>query len=45
MKKRGMPSPDIADAVALTFYCPVQKKFKVMQDIKNYKPVDWDPLA
>jgi hypothetical protein len=45
MKKRGMPSPDIADAVALTFYCPVQKKFKVMQDIKNYKPVDWDPLS
>lgn len=36
LKKRGMPSPDLADALALTFYCPVQKKGQVDRDVRNY---------
>lgn len=26
MKACGLPSPDDADALAMSFYCPVQKK-------------------
>ena len=45
MKKRGMPSPDVADALAMTFSQPVAPK-----DMRNLlhgtsQADDYDPLA
>ena len=43
LKKRGMKSPDHGDALATTFYMPVQKKPKEgqYQEARH----DWDPLV
>lgn len=43
MKKRGLPSPNIADALALTFARPVVKHVKVYAD-DNRMITDYDPL-
>jgi hypothetical protein len=34
IKKRGLPSPDIADALALTFAMPVVKKISKQRPIQ-----------
>lgn len=38
MLKRGLPSPDRADAIALTFAYPVQRRF----EWQEYDQADWD---
>ena len=43
MKKRGVPSPDMADALALTFAYPVvprsMKQVKEAREVENYSPI------
>ena len=43
MKKRGVPSPDMADALALTFAYPVvprsMKQVKEARQVENYSPI------
>lgn len=41
MKKRGMPSPDRADALALTFAFPIHPKSKADEQTPK---TDWDPF-
>lgn len=49
MKKRGLASPDLADALALTFAFPVQRKPRQLvnvltQTVKKSRGSDYDPL-
>ncbi len=44
MKKRGMPSPDYADALALTFAQPVRQRMQGNRPKKNWHK-DYNPLA
>lgn len=44
IKKRGLPSPDLADALALTFAQPVQKKITVsIAGAREARRKDYDP--
>ena len=44
IKKRGLPSPDLADALALTFAQPVQKKITVsISGAREQRRKDYDP--
>ena len=43
LKKRGMESPDLSDALALTFYCTVSPKAVQLRKTQNV--TDWDPFA
>lgn len=43
IKGRGLNSPDVADALALTFYMPVMKGSLSFNDVKNHKAPEWDP--
>jgi len=45
MKKRGLPSPDEADALALTFAMPVRRKASLAgaSNAKTYSK-DWKPF-
>lgn len=45
IKKRGLPSPDLGDALALTFAYPVAKKRNPLYAKRNTSPLDYDPLA
>lgn len=44
MKARGMPSPDEGDAIGLTFYSPVQPRFRHNKYQPN-KMDDWTPFS
>ena len=45
MKRRGVPSPNRADALALTFAFPVQAKSAMRRTEFVSVPQNWDPLA
>lgn len=46
MKDRGMKSPDMADAIALTFYSPVAAKRNYgYQDKPQFAKEEWSPLG
>jgi hypothetical protein len=49
MKKRGLNSPDVGDALALTFAAPVQKQSEIdaIYEVRasNKNASDWDPFA
>ena len=45
MKKRGLPSPNKGDALALTFAMPVTKKAAVVNVIKQVANTDFDILG
>jgi hypothetical protein len=44
MKKRGLPSPDLADALALTFAQPVAPRDMVNTHLRQSRADDYDPL-
>jgi len=46
MKKRGLASPDLADALALTFALPIQPSdHSALLQKKNVHEVEYDPMA
>lgn len=54
IKKRGLPSPDLGDGLALTFAMPVEKKATIAlkrgqhgenREYDPYKSMDYDPYA
>ena len=46
IKERGLPSPDLGDALALTFAAPVGAKSGPQQHLRKNQPVkEYDPLA
>jgi hypothetical protein len=47
MKKRGLPSPNKADALALSFAYPVAMKSEKQRFLEahNNQPKDWDPMG
>lgn len=49
MRSRGLPSPDLADALALTFAAPVPMKSEVERYREKWEPerfvTDYDPFA
>ena len=44
MKKRGLPSPDVADAMALTYAFPVAKKLPASRLTNRGHQADYDPF-
>jgi hypothetical protein len=45
IKKRGLPSPDLGDALALTFAQPIAKKTEIDMYRKQYsREREYDPL-
>jgi phage terminase large subunit len=44
MKKRGMTSPDLADALALTFAQPIAPKDIINSGYRQTHAEDYDPL-
>ena len=44
LKKRGLPSPDIGDALALTFAMPIAPKELRDMQRRNSVAADYDPL-
>lgn len=45
LRKRGLPSPDIADALATTFAVPIAPRSQVFHAPMTPRVNDWDPLA
>ena len=45
MKKRGLASPDIADALALTFALPVTGGSWDLPPTQQFYETDYDPFA
>jgi hypothetical protein len=44
IKKRGLPSPDLADALALTFAQPIAPKDIIASSYRQTRAEDYDPL-
>jgi hypothetical protein len=45
IKKRGLPSPDLGDALALTFAHPVAAKANPFDSPRNTRPKEYDPYS
>ncbi|MCC7304751.1 MAG: terminase [Alphaproteobacteria bacterium] len=48
IKKRGLPSPDLGDALALTFASPVEKREKpivIVDGMRNHEERAYDPIS